>query len=135
MDLSYEFVVLNNIVQERAVPIWQEIETKEELAAFRAEFPHVPTWLKPKRIIIGEGIEEIVLKEDIKTRRLIPNILKITIQEAMDSQGKVYKDRFWVEEESGKKYMVRGNFYKMKAYRKNLLKKTNIGFYGKEISR
>lgn len=79
------------------------------------------------------NISENIIKEDIETRKLVPNVLTVAIQEAFNDEGNIYKDRFWVEEEGKDRVLVKGKYDDLLKHRKALLSKTNIGFHGKSI--
>lgn len=127
MDLSFEFKVLNDLYEDGLVNVYKPISTKEDLEKFRSFYPDCPAWLKPKMIISEQIQEDVLVKNDVVTRRYVSDLTDITIQEAIDKDGSVFKDRYWVED-NGTKFMVKGSFTKMKSHKQKLLTQNKIGF-------
>lgn len=110
---DYEFTMITDLEDMRIVPVYQEL-TEEQRDQFRAENPD--SRLVPTKIKVGEDEEQYTIKKNIKLKRRVPDVRNITFTQTFNKKGKVYSNRFLVEDTNGKSYVVVGSYDKFKEY-------------------
>lgn len=122
---AWEFEILTDFVKTEKVPVWHDL-TEEERERFKQEFPEA--MFVPLRIKIDEEDKEVTKKEDLILRRRVPDIRSLKIQQMYNDDGKIYKNRFLVEESDSTRYIVKGKYKEFKNKLDQLEGKPTISF-------
>lgn len=118
---SEELMIYTDIMDDRVVALYRDATEEERQLAKELELGFIP-----KKIKVGEETEMYTLRKDAIYRKRFINIKALSIQQAFDRSGKLYRSRFIVEE-NGTKYLVKGNYQKFRN-KLNNLDNTKIGY-------